>query len=1305
MPAAAVFHREIGEVTRRGGTHAVHAAFIATLACAVLVPCWLCAGAEGRLDPTEQSRLGVLLYRILFGTLLALLSLLAPVLTGGMIAEERRRGTLEILFLTPISPAAILLAKFASRIAWLLLLLLLPAPVLLVCLNFGGVSSEEVWLGAALLGVCAVWTASLGAFFSSLSWYSYQGVVRSYIVLALQATLAPLALAKWSGLPWTETLFLTSPQGYAFARVCRPDRLAGWELALAPPLSQMFLALSALALVLAACKVRRLRDAVAPTAMAELATTADGTPPPPPAAENRWDRRLVAVVLCAGTVAAAMLVPAAAGRLRGLSALPFLALAIVAERLHRRFRPTPRGSGAVWEDPVAWREEVLGRTGTLANLADVTLIVLAVLLLHACSTEAPEAGALALHAALVALEFGLTLIGASILGLLAFSREAEEAQLDLLLVTTLTPRQLVSGRIAGILRTMWPLAAFTLTHAAAAASLLKGVDVGAATVVPLLLASALYLHVAAAVLLGFWVRRTSLAIPLAAIGGLLLHGLQPAFHLLSSDPAGSLWGVRFLVSPLEAVFLGLAAGTEAETTACAALAAACLAVGAFLRFALVRWFDRLARRGSSARSSSDGKPAAADPSRRMRRILRRRRARAAARKSAAGEARLSGADAALLLLAPLLSCLSPSRVEAADDPGLSVEATCGIGGCWQPGRWTPVRVRVENRGPDLSGRLTIICKGPLGEEARYERPIHVPSAGRKVYRLLVRVPEQGSVRARVEGGDRSVTDDAPIGDPPPGPAFVVVGPPDGDAPQLPPFPVPFLGRGYLGARFFASSDDELPDRPLGYDGVSWAIVRQADARVFANEAQAAAYEAWLRAGGRTLIVASAGAAPVRGTVFERILPAELGPMADCPSCDGPSLPGPLAGARGKARFTFPVSTVRTVRGRAALANGARPFLIIGRCGLGTVAFLPFDPWRPPFRGWSSLEPVWNELLQGRSSRAYQPGAQSCWESEVRSFLDSYHEALAVRMAWPALLLAGYVLVLGPITGMLARRAKRPGRVWAWLVACVALFCGAVRAVGDLSVDKSICVSVVSVVDVDGEDGSARGEAYATVTAARSGEFDLCGSDVRALVRLTELPEETPGLGVTPPAEIYDARDGAAVRSLRIAGGARRRVRMSWIRERDRPLPIRAALRDGVLEVRNEGADALQNPSFLCRHAGLLQLESVGPGATKCYRLPAPCATTAGNSNAANHWRFAPRDADWPTRIEALLPQLYGMTQSGCGADFDSSRLDQMSADVAPWLAEGGSVLLATQRASPCALRLAGPLPIVNEACLVRVFLR
>lgn len=102
------------------------------------------------------------LFPVLHGLLLIPSFLLAPILVVEGLARERRERTLELLFLTPLRPATILLAKTLVSAARTLVLVIGALPVIAFTLLFGGVGPDELVLLVLVQAIAVTLSLAVG---------------------------------------------------------------------------------------------------------------------------------------------------------------------------------------------------------------------------------------------------------------------------------------------------------------------------------------------------------------------------------------------------------------------------------------------------------------------------------------------------------------------------------------------------------------------------------------------------------------------------------------------------------------------------------------------------------------------------------------------------------------------------------------------------------------------------------------------------------------------------------------------------------------------------------------------------------------------------------------------------------------------------------------------------------------------------------------------------------------------------------------------------------------------------------------
>ncbi len=115
-------------------------AYIALLGLVVYVA-W---PSQQRLDLTSKPKEAEQLVNLFFLGQYILMSLMAPSFAGGSITGEKERRTYEMLLASPMRPQAIVLGKLLASLCHLAVLVFASLPIVMLCLPLGGVSPWEV---------------------------------------------------------------------------------------------------------------------------------------------------------------------------------------------------------------------------------------------------------------------------------------------------------------------------------------------------------------------------------------------------------------------------------------------------------------------------------------------------------------------------------------------------------------------------------------------------------------------------------------------------------------------------------------------------------------------------------------------------------------------------------------------------------------------------------------------------------------------------------------------------------------------------------------------------------------------------------------------------------------------------------------------------------------------------------------------------------------------------------------------------------------------------------------------------------
>lgn len=136
--------------------------------------------------PTDMDVPGLVL-RNFTGVVSTIILFMIPMLTMGIYAEERKRGTMEMLMTSPVTELQIVLGKFLAALSLFVLMILPTFIYQLIMAQFSdpGIPWRVMWsgyLGILLLGGVLV---ALGSFISSLTENQIVAAVITFVVFLL----------------------------------------------------------------------------------------------------------------------------------------------------------------------------------------------------------------------------------------------------------------------------------------------------------------------------------------------------------------------------------------------------------------------------------------------------------------------------------------------------------------------------------------------------------------------------------------------------------------------------------------------------------------------------------------------------------------------------------------------------------------------------------------------------------------------------------------------------------------------------------------------------------------------------------------------------------------------------------------------------------------------------------------------------------------------------------------------------------------------------------------------------------------
>jgi ABC-type Na+ efflux pump permease subunit len=430
-------------------------------------------------DIGTLARFGAILFAIFVFMQLALMLFFAPLAAATAVALEKDRRTFVLLLMTNLRDVEIVLGKLTASLLQILTLLATGAPVLVLCLLLGGVAPSQV---AEVLGV----TAAAGLAGGSLGMVIALWRDRTFQSLAITVLLIALALvgAGAIGLALPKATLL----GVPLATALNPF-FAAWEAVYPGQSPPGLLGRPSLVFVVLALVVSVALNALA---VWKLRAWNPGRNEPREQREGEEEAEVVETLVeveeGAEAVAVNSAAAAAVGRGRrfepgdrfdrapggdagaGAGAdgaegpEPGATTGLhVPRRTHRRVLRKARPHRRAWDNPILWREMMTRAYGT-KPLFIKGAYFLAVLLGLAFFYANPDVTANPWRPAWVLGALGvLSLILVNAQGVTSLTSERDSGALDLLLVTELTPKEFIFGKLYGVLyntwdRLFWPVA-------------------------------------------------------------------------------------------------------------------------------------------------------------------------------------------------------------------------------------------------------------------------------------------------------------------------------------------------------------------------------------------------------------------------------------------------------------------------------------------------------------------------------------------------------------------------------------------------------------------------------------------------------------------------------------------------------------------------------------------------------------------------------------------------------------------------------------------------------------------------------
>ncbi|WP_254507456.1 ABC transporter permease [Anatilimnocola floriformis] len=407
-----IFSRELALTPRRWQHYVYRVLYPAALAVLMSTAWFIVVGTQEIRNTGDMARFGSILLQVLAPLQLAVMTFLAALACVSSIAQEKDRKTMVLLLLTRLSDHEVVLGKLVSSLLPVFSMLLASFPIVGLITLFGGASWPQILVMYAIAFAAIFAAGSLGTLFALWREKTFQALTMTAIVISLW-----VGLWEAAALVAGETQVVSGTTISEITTAVSPFR-ATWSTLVNPsvtgvlPQQLLFVAVAlGISLVLNAISTLRLRA---------WNTGRDAMP----RNENAEDEAKTEEQARAGHVDA-------------------------------RVRKVDQNSRPVWDNPVLWREMctwAYGRKVLVMRVAYVLLFAAAAAgmwftprQVHGAEQAIVPSAARTLAPFLV-----VSLVIVNALAVTSITNERDGGALDLLLVTDLTPKEFVFGKLGGV---------------------------------------------------------------------------------------------------------------------------------------------------------------------------------------------------------------------------------------------------------------------------------------------------------------------------------------------------------------------------------------------------------------------------------------------------------------------------------------------------------------------------------------------------------------------------------------------------------------------------------------------------------------------------------------------------------------------------------------------------------------------------------------------------------------------------------------------------------------------------------------
>jgi ABC-type transport system involved in multi-copper enzyme maturation permease subunit len=448
-----IFNREFLTVPRRARHYVLRTAYLGSLWVVGLTAYQTMVGWTRAASLGETAHFGAVLFQLLTGLMLALFLFFSALSAASSVAREKDRRTFVLLLMTDLRNSEIVLGKILGSLLPIWLLLATTVPLLMFLLLLGGVSLQQVIQAVLVAAATSLAAASLGGLVALWRDRTFQSLALTVLLLVFYLCLARGAALLLGLIPaLADQPVLACLDPFEALRAVHDPLASGFA-----PAYVFVGVMVVLSVMLNAWGVLRLRvwnpsgepvqQREQPDEAAEAKERADIAALT--ALARRPSRELMRAA-AGGSVATAVTTETAplSTAANGPAAPP----PETAKTERRTAHAAPGAARKVGANPILWREVYTRSYGRRPLLVKTAYFVVLALICYFALQPLWGSSRYAFAAA-----YGLAPVGVLSLLLIAaqsatsITSERDIGALDLLLVTDLTPKEFIFGKLGGVL--------------------------------------------------------------------------------------------------------------------------------------------------------------------------------------------------------------------------------------------------------------------------------------------------------------------------------------------------------------------------------------------------------------------------------------------------------------------------------------------------------------------------------------------------------------------------------------------------------------------------------------------------------------------------------------------------------------------------------------------------------------------------------------------------------------------------------------------------------------------------------------